>query len=429
VRVLFVTYPEKIMFLGMVPLAWALRNAGHEVRVASQPELSDVITTAGLTAVPVGRDHGLYRVLGIQPEKLAAARVGFPKPYDVVDVPRKRIWTYLNKGYEFAVTWWHKMENVPMITPLVKFARQWQPDLVLWEPTTFAGPIAAKATGAAHARISWGLDVFGMARHHFLEVMNRQPPAKRDDPMANWLGGQAERFGSEISEDMITGQFTIEQIPPSLRMAAPGVHYVNMRYVPYGGPAAVPDWLREPPRRPRVLLTLGLSAVERFDGYTVDLKEILGSLAELDIEVVATIADRVRDRLGTLPDNVRAVSFVPLHALVPTCSAVINHAGFGTLCTTALNAVPQLTLPVHFDEPRLASALAGQGAGLMIHSNEATGDLVRDHLVRLLAEPAFREGADRLRDEMLGMPSPNDFVGELEELVAKHRITGMAEEN
>ncbi|WIX90467.1 activator-dependent family glycosyltransferase [Amycolatopsis sp. DG1A-15b] len=420
-RVLFVTYPEKIMFLGMVPLAWALRAAGHEVRVASQPGLNDVVTEAGLTAVPVGRDHGLYRVLGIEPEKLAAARAGFPKPYDVVDVPRKRIWTYLNKGYDFAVTWWHKMENVPMINPLVKFARHWQPDLILWEPTSFAGAIAAKATGAAHGRISWGLDVFGMARHHFLEVMNRQPAERRDDPMANWLGGQAERFGAEFSEDMITGQFTIEQIPASLRMPAPGIRYLDLRYVPYGGRATVPDWLRRPPERPRVLLTLGLSAVERFNGYTVDLKQILGSLSELDIEIVATIADRVRDELGTLPDNVRAVSFVPLHALLPTCSAVINHAGFGTLCTTALNAVPQLALPVHFDEPRLAASLAGQGAGLTIHSNEATGDLVRDHLVRLLAEPAFREGSVRLRDEMLAMPAPSDFVGELEDLVSEHR--------
>jgi UDP:flavonoid glycosyltransferase YjiC (YdhE family) len=220
---------------------------------------------------------------------------------------------------------------------------------------------------------------------------------------------------------MITGQFTIEQIPASLRMPAPGIRYLDLRYVPYGGRATVPDWLRRPPERPRVLLTLGLSAVERFNGYTVDLKQILGSLSELDIEIVATIADQVRDELGTLPDNVRAVSFVPLHALLPTCSAVINHAGFGTLCTTALNAVPQLALPVHFDEPRLAASLAGQGAGLTIHSNEASGDLVRDHLVRLLAEPAFREGSVRLRDEMLAMPAPSDFVGELEDLVSEHR--------
>ena len=47
-RVLFATYPERTHFLAMVPLAWALRTAGHEVRVASQPTFTDVITRAVL---------------------------------------------------------------------------------------------------------------------------------------------------------------------------------------------------------------------------------------------------------------------------------------------------------------------------------------------------------------------------------------------
>ena len=38
-RILFASIAEKTHFLGMVPLAWALQTAGHEVRVASQPEM------------------------------------------------------------------------------------------------------------------------------------------------------------------------------------------------------------------------------------------------------------------------------------------------------------------------------------------------------------------------------------------------------
>jgi UDP:flavonoid glycosyltransferase YjiC (YdhE family) len=37
-----------------VPLAWALRAAGHEVRVAATPALIDSVTTAGLPCVAVG---------------------------------------------------------------------------------------------------------------------------------------------------------------------------------------------------------------------------------------------------------------------------------------------------------------------------------------------------------------------------------------
>ncbi|MEV1049524.1 hypothetical protein AB0J18_31200, partial [Streptomyces sp. NPDC049916] len=67
-RVLFVLYAEKTHLYIQVPLARALEAAGHEVRVASQPELAPEITRAGLTAVAVGRDHGMGRLLAMRPE-------------------------------------------------------------------------------------------------------------------------------------------------------------------------------------------------------------------------------------------------------------------------------------------------------------------------------------------------------------------------
>ncbi|MEE3921336.1 hypothetical protein V2I01_33205 [Micromonospora sp. BRA006-A] len=53
-RVLFTTFAAKVHMYSQVPLAWALHTAGHEVRIASQPDLADDITHTGLTAVPVG---------------------------------------------------------------------------------------------------------------------------------------------------------------------------------------------------------------------------------------------------------------------------------------------------------------------------------------------------------------------------------------
>src|SRR5262245_56951211 len=40
----------------MVPVAWALRTAGHEVRMASQPALLPTMCASGLQATAVGRD-------------------------------------------------------------------------------------------------------------------------------------------------------------------------------------------------------------------------------------------------------------------------------------------------------------------------------------------------------------------------------------
>ncbi|MEV4379971.1 activator-dependent family glycosyltransferase [Streptosporangium sp. NPDC049644] len=422
-RVLFAVNPGTSTFLPLVPLAWALRTAGHEVRVAGQPKFADMITQAGLTAVPVGRDLDiikLFKIYGVTEEQLEKARVGLSPPYDVADDPAKATWRHMLDGYLETVEG-YKAENAPMIAGLVDFARHWRPDLVIWEPFTYSGPIAAKACGAAHARLLWSLDVFGIARDHFLRLKAEQPPEERADPLADWLGAYGRKHGFDFTEDMTTGHFTIHQLPASLSDQAGSQHYLRMRYVPHGGPASVPKWLWTAPERPRVALTLGFAATELFSGYTVGVQDVLDSLADLDVELVATVSESEQHKLDRVPDNARLVSYAPLDALAPTCSAVINHAGDGTVLTTALHAVPQLAIGYHFNEPIMARKLAAQGGALRLHPSEATGPNIRESVLRLLREPAFRDGAIRLRDEIRALPTPNELVPHLEELAAKHR--------
>lgn len=411
-RVLFTTCPDRSIFQSMVPLAWALRTAGHEVRVASQPRLTGTITRSGLTAVAVGRDHRHTRLAGLEPEP--GARAGLFRPYDVVDHPERVSWEYLTSGYDHHVTWWHKIDSQPMIPDLVAFARHWRPDLVVWEPSVYAGPIAAAAVGARHARLLWSVDVFGVARDHYLRLRDRQPPGDRADVFAQWLDAYARKYGGGFDESMITGQVTVDQLPDSLSVRA-DLDYLPMRYVPYGGPAVVPRWLWPPATRPRVAITFGITATEAFDGYVVGVQDILDSLADLDIDVVATVAESEQRKLTHVPANATVVPYVPLQALVPSCDAVVHHAGIGTLATTSLQGVPQLSLPLHFDEPALARGLAEQGAGLTVDPAEAKGENVRQSVLRLLHEPSFRHSAHRLRDEMLAMPGPSQVAARLAE--------------
>ncbi|MFK0295364.1 activator-dependent family glycosyltransferase [Streptomyces sp. NPDC090442] len=421
-RVLFTTTPDKSLFQQMVPLAWALRTAGHEVRVAAPPKFASVITQAGLTAVPVGSDRPIWRLPQLDPDRMEAERKGLPAPYSAAETPLEALdWPTLRAGYERVVGHWHKTDNFPMTADLVEFARHWQPDLVLWEPLAYAGAIAAQAVGAAHARLLWSIDVLGLTRSRFLALRARQPAAEQADPLADWLGAYARKYGGEFTESLATGHFSLDQFPPSLRMAADGVRYVPMRYVPYGGPATVPRWLWTPPERPRVALTLGIAATSRFAGHIADVGDILEALDGLDIEVVATLAESEQRKLRRIPDNARVVSYVPLHALLPTCSAVINHAGPGTFLTTTLNPVPQVAVPWDFDEPELARRAAAQGAVLTVRADRATGRAVRDSLLRVLGEPGFARAATELRDQFRALPSPNELVPELERLTAEFR--------
>lgn len=411
-RILFTTYSDRSLLLSMVPLAWALRAGGHEVRVASTPNLTDVITGAGLPAVPVGRDDGFSRMLAAEPASLLT---GLLQPYDVAAAPELATWEYMRSGYETIVRWWHKTANVPMIPDLVDFARQWRPDLVLWEPNTFAGAIAAKASGAAHGRLLWSVDVFGVAREHYLRLKADRNEAA--DPLAQWLSTYADHYGFAFTEELVTGSFTIDQLPDSMRMEA-RLRYLPMQYMPYGGPAVVPPWLRSPAERPRVAITLGITSIARFGSYNIDVGELLDALADLDIEIVATIAEQEQRNLSSVPPNTRLVPYVPLQALAPTCSALIQHGGPGTLLTAARHAVPQLLLPWEFDAPELARRFAAQGAGISVEASRVTAPVIRENLLRLLHERSFRDAATGLREEMRKQPTPLDLVPVLEEFAA-----------
>lgn len=419
-RILLTTYADRSLFQYLVPLAWALRTAGHEVRVAAQPDFADVITQSGLTAQPVGSNRDPWRIAGLDQGRLEAERGGLPEPYDVVDHPDKLTWDYLVQGYAGKVKGWLRQVSFPLIADLVELSRQWQPDLILWEPNCYAGPIAAKACGAANARILYGADVFGVTRDHYLRLAAERPGSAGPDPLAEWLSGYARKYGFTYGEEMINGDFTIDQFPASLQLPA-DLTYLRTRYVPYGGPSVVPKWLWEAPRRPRIALTLGITAHYRFGGYHVDVQEILDGLADLDVEVVATVAQSQQQHLTRVGDNTRVESFVPLDALAPTCAAVIHHAGAATLATVSLHGVPQLALPLHFDQPVLARKLAAQGAGLHIPAAEATGAAVSEAVQRLLSESSFADRATALADEMAATPSPNDVVTQIEQLTAKNR--------
>lgn len=425
-RVLFATYADRTHFLPMVPLAWALRTAGHDVRVATQPGLVEAVTAAGLPAVPVGRDSGLWRYLQARPEQFSEATKDVPAaPYDAAMHPEGEVgWDHLVQGYQQVVPWWHRMLNDPMIDELTRFALSWRPDLVIWEPNTFAGAIAAKVSGCAHGRLMWSIDYLGRTREIFLRMRDARQPKERADPLADWLDGRMRKFGLGFTEDLVTGEFTIDHLPGSLRMST-SLRTFPMRYVAYNGRASEPRWLDEPPARTRVGLTLGMSWVQKFDDFQVDIQRLLDHLAELDVEFVATVPDAVRERLAHIPESVRVFPFVPLHTLAPSCTAVIHHAGPGTICSTALSGVRHLTLPAVHDEPYLGARLAEQGAGLTVPAVEATGPTVRDALRTLLGERSFRDGAARLREELLAMPTPNELVPRLVEHVARQdALTG-----
>ncbi|WP_067182513.1 activator-dependent family glycosyltransferase [Microtetraspora niveoalba] len=418
-RVLFVTYAEKTHYHMMVPLAWAMQTAGHEVRVASQVELAETITGSGLAAVPVGTSD-FHRIA----EQAGEGGIQFTDPVtDLAETdPEKLTWESMLGSYTVRVPQYFAIANsLSMLTDLVAYARYWRPDLVVWEPFSFSGAVAARLTGAAHARLLWMPDVLGVRRARFRDLLARQEPDLRDDPLAEWLTWAMELFGGEFDEELTTGAFDIDIVPPAFRLPAYDRRpVVNTRYVPYNGPALLPDWLLAPSEKTRVCLSMGITSSQT-GAFPVSFGEVLEATADLDVEMVATVPERLQEELRTVPGNVRLSGFVPLNPLLQQCSAIVHHGGAGTQWTAVLNGVPQLMLPWQFDSVLKARMLREVGAGLAVERHELTAEGLRTDLERLLKEPSFAEAATRLRDQTLATPSPNEVVPLLEKLATEHR--------
>jgi glycosyltransferase (activator-dependent family) len=446
-RVMFAVYAAKTHFYNMVPLAWALRAAGHEVCVATQPDIEAAVADTGLTVVAVG--EGTEEVAPAEAVE-SGDHVTSAGTWQSINAgmtetrPEELTWDYVLGAFTVACTlhYEHLTGGRSMMDGLVEFARQWQPDLVVWDALSYAGPVAARAVGAAHARILFGLDYIGHMYTRYATLLAEQAPARRDDPVGDWVTSRLSRFGCEFDQDsprdareMMTGQWTIDPTPPWMRLPV-DLPYQAMRYVPFNGPAAVPGWVHGERGRRRVCLTLGVTAREVLGGDLFAIDELVDAVSSLDVELVATLDEAQLAAVGPLPDNVRAVDFVPLNELLPTCAVIIHHGGFGTLGNAMAHGVRNLIVPGRYwDEIGFGELLEARNAGSYVDPLRLSGDGLKSSLpidefrakvVALLDDPSYARGAEELRAELLAVPSPRDIVPQLEELTARHRLARSA---
>ncbi|MDG4792765.1 nucleotide disphospho-sugar-binding domain-containing protein [Micromonospora sp. WMMD1082] len=381
----------------MVPLAWACRAAGHEVRFAAQPRVVDTIVRAGLAAVPVGGATDFQDDLA---EHLRSLPPSWPETPNIVD---------------------------PLITTArncaadaIAFGRSWRPDLVVTDPLAYGGPLVAEALGVPFVRLLFGPDWprFGFGFGGYVAGQRQ----------TNWpasLTELYESYGVPTGVDLAIG--TLDLAPPSLQV--PGlVNRVSMRPVPYCGSAPEPAWLATPPTKPRVCLTWGTNTTLVMGDRSFLVPEILAGVQDLDIELVLAMSGPNlmfsgldRRRLGSPPPNARLVEHLPLDLVLPSCAALVSQGGAGALLAAAGYGVPQVTVPVMADQPTNARLLAATGAGISVRADPLDPAEVRAAVAAVAFDAGPRAAAERLREEIQAMPLPAQVVSQLEEMAATGR--------
>jgi UDP:flavonoid glycosyltransferase YjiC (YdhE family) len=401
-RVLFVPLPLPTHYLPTVGLAWALRLAGHQVRVATGAELADTVDHSGVPVVPVANRPDLFEAPEQNEKWLRLEH----------ESPDQKLISALVNG---------PLDNyariaAAMAEDLIALARSWQPDIVVFDPLAYAGPLAAAAAGAVPVRHLWGPDAsrfFRLPGSGFNPDVAHPAVPWRALPWPARLLKLYEANGVAPRDDLAA--CTVDPCPPSLQY--PGaVNSLAMRYFPYNGSGPIPAWLNDPPTRPRVCLTWGVASGATLGDEHFGIPKILRAVldADLGVEIVVAASRRDAERIGDVPAGVR-VGPVPMHALLPTCDLVIHHGGSGTMLTAASCGVPQLTLPTMNEQEGACRQLARQGSGLTLSYDDATAADIQAALADILDTGRLREAAGRLAAEISAQPAPTEVVERLTE--------------
>ncbi|MEV6396010.1 nucleotide disphospho-sugar-binding domain-containing protein [Streptomyces sp. NPDC051907] len=381
-RVLFAGPPFFGLLYPMVPLAHALRAAGHEVLVGTCGAAVEHAARAGLPVVDCAP--------GIDPDALYAQmekdRRGRkpPAPGEGEEPPRGR-------GFSFF--------SDEMADHMVKVAETWRPDLVVHTPLGVVGQLVAAKLGVPSVLHAVG---FGHTGAHVRMINNTLAEAYArhgldgPEPVAAWL----------------------DVAPPSMSSTDEPNRWF-LRYVPYNGGAALPDWLYEKTDRPRIAVTLG-TVRPVVDGVS-PVQWVVDAAREIDAEFVLALGGADLSSLGPLPDNVRPVSWIPLGALLAACDAVVHHGGAGTTLTALDSGLPQIVLGEGADRPANAAAVRARGCGLV---PDGPASLTPKLVEQLLSDETLRVNARAAAAEMAAMPSPADVVVRLVELARARRTDG-----
>ncbi|ONI76346.1 hypothetical protein ALI144C_37465 [Actinosynnema sp. ALI-1.44] len=369
-RVLFTSTPGIGHAFPLVPLAWAMRAAGHEVLFAFA-EHTAKIRDAGLPVVDAAPGYQAMEVLG--------------KAFQERPVVME---TFTQVPLQQDLTLWAPVFaeiNRPLVARTVAVAKEWQPDIVVHEHIATFGLIAAAACGVP--AVQRNLGTFRTNRMHAATAEHL---------------GDLDRYGLDALPDPV---LALENVPPSMLAGAPP-EGPFMRELPYNGGAVLDDDLSVPGPRPRIAVTLGTTGPQ-FQGIA-PVERVVALAPEVDAEFVILLGDADPSTLGDVPPNVRVVTgWTPLDALLRTCSGIVHHGGGGTTMTAMDAGTPQLLVVDTMDHGvTAAAAVRKRGAGLVTAQDQLNAALLH----QLLTDRQLRDTAAEIRTEIESLPSPADVV-------------------
>lgn len=363
-RVLFTSCPAYGHVLPMLPLIRAAQRAGHDVRLATGPDLLGALSRRGFDVHAVG------------------------PTFEEAWSAHEAVWE------DPGLPWEQKMMDgvvalfgrpaLARLTDLAVMAQQWRPDVIVHEVLESAGPLLARE-----------LEVPGLV--HGI------------GPMFSFYARLIGPVGAAIGEPElwahVSSEHALDLCPPSLQPddGPPPWPVANPLRPSAGEPGQVPPRVADVLAADRSIAYFTLGTVKNTD--TTELRAGLTALEEYDGVVIATTGRRLDpDELGPVPTNAVVAEFVPQSAVLERADLLVSHSGSGTMLGGLVHGVPQVALPRGTDQPQNASLLARAGAGVVVATEDYAVDTIRAAVRQVTGDPSYRAAAERVRAEIAAMP-------------------------
>jgi UDP:flavonoid glycosyltransferase YjiC (YdhE family) len=373
----------------LVPLARALHDVGHEVTVATGPDLASTIATSGVPTVPAGRpileafrEVMIDRGLTERPTDQEVMRGVAGEVFGEV-MPRS------------------------VAGDLIPRLREQAPDVVIAEVGDPGAALAARAVG-----VPCVLHSFGRRPSPHSPMSMVTPPS---------LAAVAADLGVPQAEGDATGHAYLDICPPSLQDPGSAAYLAGMTALPLrpvGWNPPTPFTPRRLTGRPWVLVTLGTSF-----GAAGVLRTAVSGLRGLEVDVLVAAGSVEVGELADLEGpGVQVESFVPQADLLgggvdgvdAPPALVVHHGGSGTTLGCAAAGLPQVFLPQGADQFFNARAVTTAGAGVALLADQVSGEAVAAAVTALLADGPERAAARALAAEVAALPTPEVVAADVE---------------
>ena len=371
-RILFTTSPLIGHLRPMLPLLRAAGAAGHDVVVATGPDLVRELQRRGVQTWAVGPAAA----------DIIAARQ--PRSPDVAAAAHLRRSASLMFGQPGAAR----------ARDLLPRASRWSPDLVVHEITEVAGAEVAALTGACEIVVGPTGEVG--AAEALLPLITADLAATLNTP--------------DRHSDIVAAPFLDPRVP-ALAPDRPTT-FADVRPL---RPELDEPQARLPLRAHRfggqttVLLSLGrhgvrgetlLGALDGLRGFGLNVLLETGS----DLDLTA---------LGQPPRNVAVAPVIDYTRALPLCHAVIGNGAAELTAGALAHGLPLITLPRTPDQLATARALHALGVGLTVQPDRLRPGAVRRALADVLADPAYARAATQQQAALASLPSAADVLADL----------------